>query len=400
MKKLLYILFLLVLTSLTNAQWVQVSNGMGSSKSVHSLAYSGNNIFAGTYSNGVYISTNNGTNWTNTSTELTNKQVYSLAINGNNLYAGTSTGVYLSTNNGTNWTQTSLNNQSVTALTTTGSNIFAGTQNNGVYLSTNNGSSWTQTSLNNQTIFTLTLAYNGSVIYAGAYSGLYISTNNGTIWYNMAAISNQDAYSIAIDGNKMFVGAYYGVYKSTDGGANWYLTSLDKNVLALAININNILAATRNDGFYISINNGTSWTQRNEGLGDLTGNAMCVFNNYIFLGTDASVYRRPQSEVIGIKPISTEIPSSYSLSQNYPNPFNPTTKIRFDIPSIVKSEKSNVKIIIYDALGREIAVLVNEQLQPGSYEVEWNALNYTSGVYFYTIRTEVYTETKRMVLIK
>ncbi len=395
MKKLFYTLVFLAFACSANAQWVQVSNGMGSSNSVHSLAYSGNNIFAGTYSNGVYISTNNGTNWTKTSNELNNRQVYSLAINGNNFYAGTSTGVYLSTNNGTNWTQTSLNSQSVTALTANGSYIFAGTQNNGVYLSTNNGSSWTQTSLNDQTIFTLTLAYNGLVIYAGAYSGLYISTNNGTNWYQMAEISNQDAYSIAINGNNMFVGAYYGVYKSTDGGSNWSLTSLDKNVLALAININNILAATRNDGFYISINNGTIWTQRNEGLGNLTGNAMCVFNNYIFLGTDASVYRRPQSEVIGIKPISTEIPSSYSLSQNYPNPFNPVTNIKFDI-----QKSSDVKIIISDIMGREITTLVNEQLKPGTYRIDWDAINYPSGVYFYRLTAGDFVETKKMILIK
>jgi hypothetical protein len=59
-----------------------------------------------------------------------------------------------------------------------------------------------------------------------------------------------------------------------------------------------------------------------------------------------------------------------------------------------------VRLIIYDILGRDVTTLVNEQLKPGAYEVDWDGSNYTSGVYFYTIRTEGYTETKRMVLVK
>ena len=98
--------------------------------------------------------------------------------------------------------------------------------------------------------------------------------------------------------------------------------------------------------------------------------------------------------------IGNNIPSEYNLYQNYPNPFNPITKVKFDIPSNVKSEKSNVKIIIYEILGKEAAVLVNRQLQPGSYEVEWNASNFTSGVYFYKLSAGNYSETKKMVLLK
>ncbi len=103
---------------------------------------------------------------------------------------------------------------------------------------------------------------------------------------------------------------------------------------------------------------------------------------------------------VGVNQISSVVPKSFSLYQNYPNPFNPGTKIKFDIPSNVKSDKSNVKLIIYDALGREVATLVNEPLNPGTYEVEWDASNYPSGVYFYKYETQEYSETKRMVLIK
>jgi flagellar hook assembly protein FlgD len=98
---------------------------------------------------------------------------------------------------------------------------------------------------------------------------------------------------------------------------------------------------------------------------------------------------------------SAEFPDKYSLSQNYPNPFNPVTKIKFDIPLDSRLRgNDNVTLKIYDILGREIATLVNEGLQPGTYDVEWDGTNYCSGVYFYVLITAEYSETKKMVLIK
>ena len=90
-----------------------------------------------------------------------------------------------------------------------------------------------------------------------------------------------------------------------------------------------------------------------------------------------------------------EVPTEYALYQNYPNPFNPTTTIEFDIP-----EKTNVKIIIYDILGREIETLIDKELEPGKYKLNFNATNLPSGVYFYTLRTPKFTKTNKMLLIK
>lgn len=104
---------------------------------------------------------------------------------------------------------------------------------------------------------------------------------------------------------------------------------------------------------------------------------------------------------IGIKTISSEIPKHFYLNQNFPNPFNPTTKIRFDIrPPLLSKEGTGVVLKVYDLLGREVASLVNEQLKPGIYEVEWQGTNFSSGVYFYQLKIETFSETKRMVLIK
>lgn len=124
---------------------------------------------------------------------------------------------------------------------------------------------------------------------------------------------------------------------------------------------------------------------------DLRG---CVINGVVYGDT---------SMIVGINQISTEIPEKFTLSQNYPNPFNPVSKIKFSIPlSRGVSEGRGVltQLSIYDALGREVAVLVNQQLQPGTYEADWDASSYPSGVYYYRLESGDFKETKKMVLIK
>ncbi|MBE2216833.1 MAG: PKD domain-containing protein [Ignavibacteria bacterium] len=101
---------------------------------------------------------------------------------------------------------------------------------------------------------------------------------------------------------------------------------------------------------------------------------------------------------IGIQVISNEVPQRFGLYNNYPNPFNPVTKIRFDIPNI--SGNRNVNLIVYDILGNQVAVLVNEDLQAGKYEASWEASNFASGIYFYRIKAGEFVETHRMVLVK
>jgi hypothetical protein len=107
------------------------------------------------------------------------------------------------------------------------------------------------------------------------------------------------------------------------------------------------------------------------------------------------------TSITGINSISTEIPGQYSLYQNYPNPFNPVTNIKFEIPlSPFEGGKGDVKLVIFNIQGKEITTLVNQQLSPGTYEVEWNASSFPSGVYFYKLESSNFSETKKMVLIK
>lgn len=101
------------------------------------------------------------------------------------------------------------------------------------------------------------------------------------------------------------------------------------------------------------------------------------------------------SGIVGITNTSVSVPDKFSLSQNYPNPFNPTTKINFSIPTT-----QNTILKVYDALGREVQTLVNQELEPGNYETDFTGNNFSSGVYFYKLETESFSEVKRMILLK
>jgi len=98
---------------------------------------------------------------------------------------------------------------------------------------------------------------------------------------------------------------------------------------------------------------------------------------------------------VGISNYNSVIPDKFNLYQNYPNPFNPTTSIKFDI-----AKSSFTTIIVYNSLGKEVSKLVNENLNPGSYQFSFDASAYPSGVYYYRINTEAFTQIKKMILLK
>jgi hypothetical protein len=99
--------------------------------------------------------------------------------------------------------------------------------------------------------------------------------------------------------------------------------------------------------------------------------------------------------VTGVASQSGNVPGTYTLSQNYPNPFNPNTKIKYSVPN-----SSQVTLKIFNTLGEEIKILVNEEKLVGIYEVNWNAVNLPSGVYFYQLRAGRFVETKKMILLR
>ena len=121
-------------------------------------------------------------------------------------------------------------------------------------------------------------------------------------------------------------------------------------------------------------------------------------------GNNMDIYTSIIDLAVGIKPISENTPAEYKLQQNYPNPFNPSTKIKFDISPLLRgvgeAQGVFVSLKVFDVTGKEIAILVNEKMQPGSYEVTFGGSKLSSGVYFYRLTAGEFSETKKMILNK
>lgn len=396
------LLFLSFYNSISHAQWTQ-TNGPKVGLFVFSLAVSpngagGTNLFAGTYYNGIFLSTNNGDNWIDLNSGLTNTIVNSLAISGENIYAGTFQGVYLSSDIGKTWTpiNNGLLNTYVNAIAVDGNNIFAGTQD-GVYLSTNNGSSWKEICKVNS----YALSASGTNIFVGLGNNcIYTSTNNGTDWTSssLGLTFTIGIYSLAVSGTNIFAGTNgAGLYLSTDNAKSWKAINsglTGSNIYAFAINGMNIFAG--GDGILISTNNGTNWTDASLGFANPHVWALAISGEYIFAGASGSgVWRRPLSELTGVSNELNNTPKDFALSQNYPNPFNPSTVISYSIPSA-----ANVKVIVYNAVGQKVEIIKNGFKQAGNYSVSFNASDLPSGIYFYRLEAGQFSQVKKMLLLK
>jgi photosystem II stability/assembly factor-like uncharacterized protein len=390
--------------------WTEVNDGL-TQPYVYALAVSGTNLFAGTNGGGVFLSTNNGTSWTEVNNGLPTdaRAVQALAVSGTNLFAGNYTGVFLSTNNGTSWTE--VNNglptdaRYVLALAVSGTNLFAGTSDGGVFLSTNNGTSWTAVNngLTNLYVQALAPDLSGNLFAGTRGGGVFLSTNNGTSWTAVnSGLTNSSISSLAVSGTNLFAGTNDGgVFLSTNNGTSWTEVSAgwwtEPWLHSLAVSGTNIFVGTNSSGVFLSTNNGTSWTEVNSGLTNTNIRALAVSDTNLFAGTHGGgVWRRPLTEMItSVERLQSDVPMQFSLSQNYPNPFNPATTISFSIPT-----RSFVSLKVYDAVGREVSTLVSEELAAGMYSKQWEAAGFASGTYFYRLQAGTFTETKKLILLR
>jgi hypothetical protein len=396
MKHVYLILISLNFLSLTllNAQWIDI----GPPVNLYTWEILGSNadVIAAT-DHGIYYSTNLGQNWM-LSTRL--DICASLTKKGANYFSGsTQMGVYKSTDNGKSWEQTGLDSGSVIGLGSSSTHLFACVWTKGLFISSNDGVSWTHASLNRTSV--RRLAASGSTVYVGADTGgVYVSFNNGQTW-TQTALNGGPIYGLVINGSYTMAAQFCtGIFRSTNNGNTWAHT-FAMDTWSFACRNSNVFAGLSDAGVFLSTDDGVTFYAQNAGIEQLTITALYMSQNYLFAGTNwASIWRRPLSQMIGVENISSNVPQNYELYQNYPNPFNPSTKIKFDVPSNVKSEKSNAKLVVYNILGKEIAVLVNEQLNAGTYEAVWNSNNFSTGVYFYTLQTDDIALTKKMMLIK
>jgi photosystem II stability/assembly factor-like uncharacterized protein len=402
MKKLILILVMLFAIN-ASGQWVKM-NGP-TTNNIRDIIYYNGNYFAATHGMGIVKSTNNGSDWIMTLGYTFNESL--LEFN-NILFAGIQQqGVWYTTNNGNNWIPTNLNSGFYAyPLGKFANKIFTGlAQTQTIYSSTNLGQNWIFAYENSTNCYET----RGNMFYIGNYNGIYTSSDTGKSFLYRAFL-NRSILSLKIKDDTTFYAGVKstsvmqgGLFRASDAGITWYPTSLfNVNVNSIDINGNYTFAGT-DSGVFVSSNNGLSWRNKSDGLPALHSvNKILVSNGYIFAGIfDGGIYRRGVSEIIGIQNISTEIPASYSLSQNYPNPFNPSTKIKFSIVSSPHGVGGDLVLLkVYDIMGREVQTLVNEDLKAGTYEVTFDGSTQNSGVYFYKLTTDGFTETKRMILLK
>lgn len=194
------------------------------------------------------------------------------------------------------------------------------------------------------------------------------------------------------------MGQFGKVLKTTDGGENWSETPIETpNLLSRVVIVSGSMAyISSRSSVFKTTNTGATWNAVKLPPIDLIfGISFLNENTGIVASIRSSILKTTTGGSVKIKQTGHYIPSNFVLYQNYPNPFNPSTNIKFDIKSV-----SDVKLSIYNVAGKEVAVLVSQKLNAGSYSVTWNTAGYSSGVYFYRLQADGFSQSKRMVLIK
>ncbi|MBK8944882.1 MAG: T9SS type A sorting domain-containing protein [Ignavibacteriae bacterium] len=232
-----------------------------------------------------------------------------------------------------------------------------------------------------------------------------------TIYYKSFTDSPSDLiFAIAIDSlNNKWIGTNKGL--AMFDGLNWIVYDMENSSLPC----NNIYSITidKDDNKWIGAENnlvkfdGSNWevfNSSNSGLPTHEIQTIVIdeYNNK-WIGTNGGglvVFNENGITDIHDEYIIKKLPKDFELSQNYPNPFNPTTTIKYSIPQKVKSEKSNVKLVVFDILGREVKTLVNKNQKPGNYEITFDGSNLSSGVYFYRLQSGEFANTKKLILMK
>ncbi len=347
--------------------WLRVSDGLQRAAvyqintSKYGRILSG--VLVASTSAGLFYLPNGGNHWN----PLVEQWTYSFAQTPDTDYASVAGGILKSTDgSGVFWNSIQtiglpLTNIYCLALDS-GGDLFAGTQYSGVFESTDGGTFWTQTDINSPIIFYSVKAMeidNKGRIFAGTdTSGAYYSDDSGVNWNSISSIGGKSVTSFLLDHpSRYFVG-------------------------------------TSDRGVFVSSDRGLTWQSANDGITDSDVTSL-IFDHpgYLYAATASGIFKSTNI-VAGIHE-NAGVPSSFSLSQNYPNPFNPSTTIGYEL-----SAKSYVTIKVYDVLGRVVKTLVDEVKKPGRYEVRFDGIGLSSGIYFYRLVSNNYTETKKMVLIK
>jgi len=247
---------------------------------------------------------------------------------------------------------------------------------------------------------------------------LYKTTNTGVNWnlvrkidfdsttpiYYTLYFTNENTGFIATERWNQTKLESYNLNKTSDGGLSWrqvYEELVDIDISGIPILKFNFI--NNNTGYVFGFHNkilkstdqGESWNvylnpDRPVYDIDFTDN-----NTGYMVGTGGMILKTTNGGTVSLENISSEIPSGFILEQNYPNPFNPSTVIRYSL-----AENGFINLKVYDLTGKTVAVLVNENQKTGSYSVDFDGYNLPSGIYFYKLSVNDFTQTKKMVLLK
>lgn len=408
-------------------QKLSASGGIGNNLCRHPK---NNDAIFVTMGSNVYRSWNRGDNWS---------QIASWSGLGNNAHSfyvnPNDTNVWLaaienssqqdrvirSTNYGANWTVVHTANfsnygQPLEQDQNNPNNYYFAPDNGGFWKSTNMGANWTEISGNypfRSPCDVLVMWDSSNVIFVGdgvtgsGQAKIFRSSNGGVNWTDVRTASASEIPSMCntvFDLSKIYATEWSGsnIYRSTNYGYTFDL-SHSTGFSGWASDIchedpNLIYTGNYGSSSSFSTNNGTNWITGTTGMSGSGAGVIVPERGWIVSQQTSNVFKMQITyDVITSveETVSSLIPERFALSQNYPNPFNPATKIKYDVPV-----NSQVMLKVYDVSGKEVANLVNEFKNAGSYELSFNASNLTSGVYFYTIQANDFRETKKMLLIK
>jgi photosystem II stability/assembly factor-like uncharacterized protein len=349
----------------------------------------------------IYKSTNSGVNWQLVHSPVNNAGLSTFSFL-NELTGFVSGSVsYKTTNGGNNWIQMPYGN--FRAIEFFNEMTGYAISSNSFYKTTNGGLSYSSQFLSPDDVWTFDMLNEttGWVVYRNGFTYCRRTTNGGMNWIVPTVPIPAPRESISFfDSTFGIIVGWTDVFNiSTNGGVNWSYTpsGINGSFDDVQCVTRDVIYAVGLEGMIVkSTNGGVNWLQQASGTTQHLFSVHFINENTGFAcGFGGIVLRTTNGGVLPVVPIGNTVPVASNLYQNYPNPFNPVTKIKFEI-----SKSENVLIKIYDAAGKMITELVNQKLSAGTYSVEWNAVNYPSGAYYYTIRAGDFMQSKKMILLK
>ncbi len=269
MKNIL-ILIVLLLAPMIFSQWTQTNGPEGAE--ISSLFSIGTTVYAGTGTNGMYVSNDDGVNWMALNSGMENLEISEICADSEYIFAGTfGQGVYRSSDNGQTWLPPSnYGNVVVDAMIVTDNYVFAGTQSLGVLRSSDHGNSWIL--LSYPVGYIDAMGVSGNRIFASQYVATYVSTDDGETWNEVSSLTTKSVRSFFSSGNLVIGGGFNEVYRSTNQGVSFSTIPIAfdfgvVNIFSITKVGLTLFIATSYDGVYKSTDDGLTWTPSNNGMG-------------------------------------------------------------------------------------------------------------------------------------